>query len=207
MFRFVVSCLVLGAALAKPSPKAVNGVVPEPRLKSGSVPQPLPAPDSKERAAYTLDAGSYFIASPNYPFWYPNRAERSYTLQGRQGQVLSISCTRFDIQSHSQCAYDFLSVNEERYCGSTGPDVSDTILEIVFRSDGSIRRRGFYCVISVPNGSGPTEGTTEGTTAGTTAGTTEGTTTAATTTQAPLTASAAAWPTGRPASWAACRRR
>ena len=179
MFRLALSCLVLGTALAKPQP---YGEAPEisPRLKSASEPQPLPPPDPKERALYTLPAGSYFITSPRYPFSYPNGAYRSWTLQGSEGQTLSISCSTFSIESHSSCAYDFLSVNEERFCGATGPEVSGTLLEIVFSSDNSVRRRGFYCIISVPDGNGTTEGTTEGTTVGTTEGPTEGPTEATT---------------------------
>ncbi|KAF0288013.1 Trypsin-7 [Amphibalanus amphitrite] len=122
MFRLVLSCLVLGAALAKPSPGEAYGEVPEisPRLKSEA--QPLPEPDSKERASYTLAAGSYSVTSPNYPDNYPNGVYRSYTLQGRDGQTISISCERFNVESHSSCSYDFLSVNGQRFCGFTGPN-------------------------------------------------------------------------------------
>ncbi|KAF0289471.1 Trypsin-7 [Amphibalanus amphitrite] len=170
MFRLVLSCLLLGAGLAKPSPGAVSGKVPEisPREPSYEA-QPLPRRNGQTRTMYTLDPDTYSLKSPNYPYRYPNNANVTITVRGNDNQIISISCENFNIESAISCKYDYLSVNGQRFCGSTGPNLSGTVLDIVFKSDEAVRRTGYKCTITVPTGggSGSTAATTEGTTAAT----------------------------------------
>ncbi|XP_037084999.1 proclotting enzyme-like [Pollicipes pollicipes] len=185
MLRLAVLCLALGVALAKPPPptgRAGSESVPppEPRLQESAPPPeprhalPLPPPDSEDRATYSLQPGTYFITSPGYPGRYPNNAGFSYTLRGTRSQVLEISCSTFSVEGHSTCDYDYLSINNAKYCGNLGSinAVSGSTLQVVFRSDESVRRTGFYCLITVPEGGGPAA-TTPATTAATTAATTQ----------------------------------
>ena len=137
-----------------------------------SDPQPLPA------LIYVLKQGQYYITSPNYPSQYPINRDIRWTVRGDQNQTITIGCANFDVESHSSCDYDYLRINDEDHCGSGAvADVTSTELRIRFFTDDFIGGRGFYCLITVPDGSGAT--TTTGSTDTTTTGsstTTDGTT-------------------------------
>ncbi|KAF0287039.1 Adhesion G-protein coupled receptor G6 [Amphibalanus amphitrite] len=120
----------------------------EPRNDTG--PTPLPARD--ERILYVLAPGLYYITSPRYPYLYPNFVDKRWYLFGAQGQTITIGCSDFDVEYHHYCRYDFLRINGVKYCGSdVVEDVTSPELRIQFSTDYSVRRRGFYCLITVPS--------------------------------------------------------
>ena len=93
------------------------------------------------------------VTSPNYPDNYPNNLEKIETIQVEQGLILSLQFTAFDIESHSTCDYDHLTITDgdgttlmEKSCGTTLPaDITSTsnIVKLVFRTDGDVTRSGW----------------------------------------------------------------
>ena len=93
------------------------------------------------------------VTSPNYPDNYPNNLEKIETIQVEQGLILSLQFTAFDIESHSTCAYDHLTIMDgdgttlmEKSCGSFLPaDIRSTsnIVKLVFITDSVDTRPGW----------------------------------------------------------------
>ena len=79
--------------------------------------------------------------SPNYPASYGNGA--ACTITALTSGTLSV--TSFDVEAHSMCAYDSLTVDGTSYCGDAGPDgvVLESGAAIAFSSDGSVDGGGF----------------------------------------------------------------
>ncbi|KAF0314518.1 Tolloid-like protein 1 [Amphibalanus amphitrite] len=122
----------------KPAPKGDTGV-PSPR--SGAL-----SCDSHVVA----EGSTVVIESPNYPSNYPNYEDCVYTLTTDTGKDLELSCEAFDLESHSQCRYDWLRVNGIKYCGSSGPStMAAPQLDIDFHSDYSVVRSGYRCTVTV----------------------------------------------------------
>ena len=154
MFRLAVAtCVVLGAALAKPSlpagrdeiPVEPLGVEPAPFQDN---PQPLKLYSGAERSTYTLAPGTYFFTSPNYPNNYPNNHDFSVTLRA-ENHSLVLMCHPFNMETHSRCSYDYLSVNERRYCGTSPPPATQlTEMRIRIKTDSSVTAPGFYCLLT-----------------------------------------------------------
>ena len=177
MFRLVVvSCLALGVALAKPSlprqavPYGDDVLVPyQDVVPVAGRDEPLPLIFGNTRAVQVLPAGNYGVASPNYPSPYPNNMYASVTLQGQEGQEISISCDPFSLQFERYCRYDFLEINRRRYCGTrTIPTITSSELSIRFRSNWWGQLSGFQCTITVSQ-AGTSTTTTAPTTTPTTA--------------------------------------
>ena len=93
------------------------------------------------------------VTSPNYPDNYPNNLERTYTIQVGEGLIISLQFSAFDIESHSTCRYDHLTITDgdgttlmEKSCGSSLPatitSMSNTV-KLVFRSDSSETETGW----------------------------------------------------------------
>ena len=68
------------------------------------------------------------LTSPNYPANYPNYLDRTDTIVVQQGLVIAIKFTAFDVEAHSSCRWDHLTVTEgdgtpllARTCGSDPP--------------------------------------------------------------------------------------
>jgi len=64
------------------------------------------------------------VTSPNYPGNYPNNLEKTETIQVEEGLIISLQFTAFDIESHSTCRYDHLTITDgdgttlmEKSCG------------------------------------------------------------------------------------------
>ena len=112
----IVSCLALGVAVAKPG--VPRQAVPYDGVEPVPYDEVIPLTLQQSRAVQLLDAGTYRFSSPNYPNSYPNNERRSFTLQGSEGQQISISCSPFSLQLSFFCWRDFLSINNVRYCGS-----------------------------------------------------------------------------------------
>ena len=58
--------------------------------------------------------------------------------------AVPISVTSFSVEAHSSCAYDHLTVNGARYCGSNSPEgIVPDGTPIEWRTDGSATRAGW----------------------------------------------------------------
>ena len=68
---------------------------------------------------HSLPVGSYVIKSLNYPNYYENNYDCTYTLSpDADGKSLSISCSAFDVEGLGLCASDYLQFNDKKYCGN-----------------------------------------------------------------------------------------
>ena len=93
------------------------------------------------------------VTSPNYPDNYPNNLEKTDTIQVEQGLILSLQFTAFDVESHSTCDYDHLTITDgdgttlmEKSCGSTLPaNITSTsnIVKLVFITNWRTTRAGW----------------------------------------------------------------
>ena len=155
----IVTCLALGTTLAKPPPEAKPFDVepipfqdnPEP-VAHGDKPDPILFQEG-ERTTYTLAPGRYYFTSPNYPSAYPNNHDSSFTIKGDNNQAISITCNPFRMESHSSCGWDYLSINDRKYCGTTAPPTT-TVSELRIRihTDYSVTAPGFYCLVTIASG-------------------------------------------------------
>ena len=85
------------------------------------------------------------VTSPNYPDNYPNRLEKTETIQVEQGLIISLQFTAFDIESHSTCYFDHLTITDgdgttlmEKSCGTTIPAAirsTSNLVNLVFSTD------------------------------------------------------------------------
>lgn len=178
MARFALLVLTVGAALldgaiaggsndgVKPIPAVYDVEEAPPKMDAGDVfepspkteilnmadQQPLPSIARDGRRLYQLSPGVYTFQSPNYPRNYPNNINDRFSVRGTHGQVFTTWCTKFNLESSAMCRHDYLSINGHKYCGSRGTldRHSHTVIDVIFRSDGSITRSGFYCYIHVP---------------------------------------------------------
>ncbi|XP_043188696.1 trypsin II-P29-like [Amphibalanus amphitrite] len=167
-FSVVTCCLLVSfvlAAAGSPAGKATQpaGDQPhlepyKPRTNNGASMAPLdaqPLPLSAEvqnSETVPLAAGRYYIQSTNYPQLYPNSFDFTYpTFTGADGQQLRIYCPHLDIEPHSDCAYDWLSINGTRFCGAGSVSERRALsLSIEFHSDYIVRHTGYLCYIEVP---------------------------------------------------------
>ncbi|KAF0303071.1 Proclotting enzyme [Amphibalanus amphitrite] len=161
MFRLaVVTCVVLATGLAKPPPPAKADGGPIQPLDVEPVafqegPEPILFLEKETRTTHTLAPGQYSFQSPNYPNQYPNNFDYSFTLKGDNSQDVTVTCDPFSMESHSSCAYDYLSINERKYCGSSAPiALAASELRIRIHTDYAVAATGFYCVVTVATGSG-----------------------------------------------------
>ena len=139
MLLVAISCLLLGAALAKPAPESLSEL------------QPKALPAQTSRASYVVPPGLYYFTSPNYPNNYDINDSKEWNIQGTGGQDITVSCDPFNLEYHSSCVWDYLMINGVKHCGS-GPvaAVTSAELRITFYSDYSVTRSGFYCLVDVP---------------------------------------------------------
>jgi len=85
------------------------------------------------------------VTSPNHPNNYPNNLRRTNTIEVEEGLVVVMQFTAFDVESHSTCSYDHVTIISgdgttlmEKTCGSSLPaDVTSTSnrVEIHFHTD------------------------------------------------------------------------
>ena len=86
------------------------------------------------------------LTSPNYPNNYPSSLGRTDIIEVDEGLVVALKFTAFDIESHSTCAYDHLTIRDgdgttlmKKRCGSSLP--ANTIVstsnrvELYFKTD------------------------------------------------------------------------
>ena len=94
-----------------------------------------------------------FVTSPNFPNNYPNNLERTYTIQVGEGLIISLQFSAFQIEYHSTCDYDHLTITDgdgttlmEKSCGSSLPAAITSIsnmIRIYFSTDGSDTSTGW----------------------------------------------------------------
>ena len=72
-----------------------------------------------------LSAG--VVTSPDFPGNYPDSLEETERLEVEQGMILLLEFTAFDIEPHSDCGFDHLTIMDgngatlmEKSCGSAG---------------------------------------------------------------------------------------
>ena len=65
------------------------------------------------------------VSSPNFPGNYPNNLRKTETIQVEQGLILLLQFTAFNMEPHSNCAFDYLKIMDgdgtilmEKSCGS-----------------------------------------------------------------------------------------
>ena len=88
----------------------------------------------------SLTDGDSCAASPNYPESYGN--DEACTISGVPPVGLEV--VAFDVEEQRNCAWDYLTVNGTRYCGTSGPQgavAEDGVIK--WRSDGYGVRSGW----------------------------------------------------------------
>ncbi|XP_019628186.1 PREDICTED: procollagen C-endopeptidase enhancer 1-like [Branchiostoma belcheri] len=106
----------------------------------------------QDPAILTGDSGT--ITSPGYPNRYKDNLRCSWTITVSRGRA-AIRFTSIDIQGHSTCAYDYLTVYDGanssgtqlgKFCGKTIPPpvvASGKTRHLVFISDSLVNGQGF----------------------------------------------------------------
>ncbi|XP_028390645.1 tolloid-like protein 1 [Dendronephthya gigantea] len=96
------------------------------------------------------------LKSPGYPYLYPNDIDCAWTISSTNGKHIRLQFLTFSLETNSGCGYDYLEVYDGvsssarklgKYCGTYLPQKlvsSGSELHIVFHTDGSGRRQGFF---------------------------------------------------------------
>ncbi|XP_003786834.1 cubilin [Otolemur garnettii] len=96
------------------------------------------------------------ISSPNYPNRYESLTHCAWLLKAPQGHTITLTFTDFDIEAHSVCSWDSVTVRNGgtpgspiigQYCGNSNPRAiqsGSNQLVVIFNSDHSIEGGGFY---------------------------------------------------------------
>eukprot|EP00057_Strongylocentrotus_purpuratus_P008886 XP_011663360.1 PREDICTED: bone morphogenetic protein 1 [Strongylocentrotus purpuratus] len=108
-----------------------------------------------------ISCGGFFnetsgvFASPNYPNDYDNNEACDFVFAAKEGDVISVALSNFELEGSSTCAYDSLAIYDGadssapligEYCGSSNPGLivsSGNSLYMRFTSDGSVTYPGF----------------------------------------------------------------
>ncbi|WAR06690.1 CUBN-like protein, partial [Mya arenaria] len=103
----------------------------------------------------TLTDFSGVIESPNFPNPYPHNLNCTWVIDTTMGNIVNISFSHFDIESHSNCQFDYLQINDgdqptssslATLCGTDLPQPlasSTDKVWINFVSDYSVASNGF----------------------------------------------------------------
>ncbi|KAJ8389047.1 hypothetical protein AAFF_G00124440 [Aldrovandia affinis] len=95
------------------------------------------------------------IASPGYPNNYPSPSRCAWLLEAPQGHTITLTFTYFQVEAHSQCSWDSVTIMNGgspgspligQYCGNTSPGTiqsGSNKLAVVFLADHSVSRGGF----------------------------------------------------------------
>ena len=78
---------------------------------------------------------------------------QTWNLEVASGKKIKLTFESFDLESHSGCKYDYVTISfeseEEKYCGSSMPSPiisSGNTMTVVFHSDYSVNRNGFRAI-------------------------------------------------------------
>ena len=93
------------------------------------------------------------IMSQNYPSNYRANQDKDYLITVEDGKLVSLWLTSFMLESHSQCAYDWIQVIDgdgsvllDKTCGDSKPPTLTSktkSITVKFHSDRSRQRSGF----------------------------------------------------------------
>jgi len=86
------------------------------------------------------------ITSPNHPSNYPNNMDCSWRITAPEGKIIRLNVSSFQMEDHSSCSYDKLTIGEEYYCGDDIPPViysASNELTVEFHTDVSQTYEGF----------------------------------------------------------------
>ncbi|XP_071062991.1 LOW QUALITY PROTEIN: cubilin [Pseudochaenichthys georgianus] len=110
-----------------------------------------------------------YLKSPGWPNVYPHNVDCTIILKAPQNSSISFFFNNLDLESHSQCQFDFLEIRNGstaespligRFCGNTLPNPvfpKSNELYLRFKSDFSMALNGFEATwTSSPNGCGGT---------------------------------------------------
>ncbi|KFM81134.1 Cubilin, partial [Stegodyphus mimosarum] len=107
----------------------------------------LPASSSCDQV---FDSKEFILVSPNHPQDYDNGVNCRYVIRRSSEDVcrLEMDFLRFDVESSSNCEYDYLAINGEKICGlienSTRTYLfQDYEKQLTFHSDSGTSRPGF----------------------------------------------------------------
>lgn len=110
----------------------------------------------------TLPHGTIF--SPNYPAAYPSRKDCVWQFSTTPGHRIKLIFNVFELEPHQECAYDHVTIYDGAsadvktlgsFCGSKLPHpvvASQNQMYVVFKSDGSVQRKGFLATHSTACG-------------------------------------------------------
>uniref|UniRef100_A0A671XF39 Cubilin n=1 Tax=Sparus aurata TaxID=8175 RepID=A0A671XF39_SPAAU len=110
-----------------------------------------------------------YLKSPGWPDVYPHNMDCTIILKAPQNSIISFFFNSFDVESHSNCQFDYLEIRNGstadspligKFCGSTLPSPvfpQSNLLYLRFKSDFSHARDGFEATwTSSTNGCGGT---------------------------------------------------
>ncbi|KAF0028409.1 hypothetical protein F2P81_019496 [Scophthalmus maximus] len=95
------------------------------------------------------------LSSPNYPSIYPSPSRCAWLLEAPVGHTITLSFTYFNLEPHSTCGWDSVTIFNGgspgspvigQYCGVTSPGTiksGSNRLAVVFLADHSVSRGGF----------------------------------------------------------------
>ncbi|KAI4871253.1 hypothetical protein NFI96_019773 [Prochilodus magdalenae] len=99
--------------------------------------------------------GQGVISSPGYPNIYPSPSRCAWLLEAPEGHTITLTFTYFEVEQHSQCSWDSVTIFNGgspgspiigQYCGNTSPGTiqsGSNKLAVVFLADHSIAHGGF----------------------------------------------------------------
>ncbi|XP_047205867.1 cubilin [Girardinichthys multiradiatus] len=95
------------------------------------------------------------LSSPNYPNMYPSPSRCAWLLEAPTGYTITLSFSYFNLESHTTCSWDSVTVFNGgspgspiigQYCGTTFPGTiqsGSNKLAVVFLADHSVSKGGF----------------------------------------------------------------
>ncbi|MEQ2310269.1 hypothetical protein AMECASPLE_007121, partial [Ameca splendens] len=95
------------------------------------------------------------LSSPNYPNMYPSPSRCAWLLEAPTGYTITLSFSYFNLESHTTCSWDSVTVFNGgspgspiigQYCGTTSPGTiqsGSNKLAVVFLADHSVSKGGF----------------------------------------------------------------
>ncbi|XP_055948474.1 cubilin-like isoform X1 [Argiope bruennichi] len=97
-----------------------------------------------------FDSKHFILVSPNHPRDYDNGVDCRYVIRRSSEDVcrLEMQFLRFDVESSSDCEYDYLSINGEKICGLIENTTRTYLFQdyektLTFHSDSGTSRPGF----------------------------------------------------------------
>ncbi|XP_065303751.1 cubilin-like [Dermacentor albipictus] len=111
----------------------------------------VPAGDEEGECDETIHKPEAMLLSANYPANYGNNLDCRYTVRKMSSSVcrLEMNFERFDVESSTDCEYDYLDVDGQRLCGifsrntSGMYDFEENEKQLHFHSDAANSRPGF----------------------------------------------------------------